>query len=535
MPTTRRTILKTSLAAAALARIGAPAIARAQAGAAGTIKAVMQGDLRVFDPVWTTANITAYHGALIYDTLFGIDADFNPKPQMVDKYGASDDKLTWTFQLRDGLAFSDGSPVTADDCVASILRWKEKDGAGQHMWRRVKDISAKDERTFVIALSEPYGLVLDAFAKTSTPLCWIMRKKEAETDPNEQITTYIGSGPFTFNQEETRPGSQYVYDRNPSYVPRDEPASGMAGGKVVKVDRVIWENIADEQTAMAALQAGEIDFYELPPIDLLPQLESDPNITVEVLNKLGNVGLMRLNFLHPPFHKVEARQAMLHLVNQEDYLRATFGNPAYYQTCGSYLACGTPMDSDVNTGWLKEGRNVEKAKELFAKAGYDGRPVVVLQATNIAFMNNAAQITAQILREAGINVELAASDWGGVVTRRSVKEPPDQGGWNIFITWAGGNATSSPINLFAHAAVGEQGWYGWPKNELHEQMRDEWAAAPTLEARKAVADKLQENAWNFVPMVYLGQWVSPVAYRKTLSGVVAIPEIVPFWNIEKTG
>src|SRR5262245_58398967 len=248
MPRTRRSLVPGSLAPPALTAV--PRLPRAQPSRARTIRAVMQGDLRSLDPIWTTANITAYHGAMIYDTLFALDAEMRPQPQMVGKWGLSDDKLTYTFELRDGLKFSDGGAVTADDVVASIRRWAARDGAGQHMMARVKDLSRKDDRTFVIALKEPYGLMLDVMAKTATPLLYIMRKKEAETDPNQQITEYIGSGPFTYNRDETRMGSRYVYDRNPNYVSRAEPASGLAGGKIVKVDRVIYENMPDSQTAL---------------------------------------------------------------------------------------------------------------------------------------------------------------------------------------------------------------------------------------------------------------------------------------------
>src|SRR6188508_470690 len=235
MQPTRRRFVQAGLAATALS--GIPGIVRAQAPSrARTIRAVMQGDLRSLDPIWTTANITAYHGAMIYDTLFALDGDQRTQPQMVSKFGVSDDKLTHTFELRDGLKFSDGSAVTADDVVASIRRWAVRDGGGQHMMQRVKDISKKDDKTFVIALKEPYGLVTDLMAKTATPMLYIMRKKEAETDPNQQITEYIGSGPFTYNKEQTQQGQRYVYDRNPNYVSRSEPATGMAGAKQVKVD-----------------------------------------------------------------------------------------------------------------------------------------------------------------------------------------------------------------------------------------------------------------------------------------------------------
>src|SRR3954468_2292263 len=312
MRTTRRSFVQGTLAATALT--AAPHMVRAQAPArARTIRAVMQGDLRSLDPIWTTANITAYHGAMIYDTLFALDADQRPQPQMVGKFGVSDDKLTHTFELRDGLKFHDGSAVTADDVVASMRRWAARDGGGQHMMLRVKDISKKDDKTFVVALKEPYGLVADLFAKTATPLCYIMPKKIAETDPNQQITDYTGSGPFIYNRNETQMGQRYVYDRNPNYVSRSEPSSGMAGAKQVKVDRVVYENMPDSQTALQALKAGEIDFFEIPPIDLLDTLEGDPDIKVEVLNKTGNFGIMRVNHLYPPFNNVDARKALLYL------------------------------------------------------------------------------------------------------------------------------------------------------------------------------------------------------------------------------
>ncbi len=534
MTTSRRRFMKGTAATAAT--LASPGIVSAQTApaAARTIKAVMHGDLTVLDPIWTTANMSAYHGAMLYDTLFGIDSNLQTKPQMVSKWGMSDDKKTWTFELRDGLKFTDGTAVTSDDVVASVRRWAARDGAGQHMMQRVSDISKKDDKTFTIALKEPYGFLIDALGKTSTPVCFIMRKKEAETNPNEKITAYVGSGPFIFNEKETKQGAQYVYDRNPNYAPRAEPGSGMAGGKVAKLDRVIFQNMSDSQTAMSALQAGEIDFYETPPIDLIGTLEGDKNIAIEVLNKTGNIGWLRMNFLHPPFNNVDARRAMLHLLNQEDFMKASFGNAKYYKKCPSNFGCGVPMENDVNTAWFKEAPNKAKAKELFQKAGYKGEPIVLMQATNIDFMRNSADLVAGALREIGVNVQLAASDWGGVVNRRANKNAPDQGGWNLFITWADGNSVGNPIALAGHAATGEKAWFGWPSDAKNEELRDKWASAPTLEDKQKLARELQDNAWNFVPHVWLGQWVQPTARRTNIKGMIAVPGVIPFWNVEKT-
>ncbi len=530
---TRRTALQTGLATAAI--VAAPSIVRGQAkpSAAKTVRAVFHGDIPTYDPIWTTANMTAYHGGMVYDTLFGIDAQKNPQPQMVSKYGVSDNKLLYTFELRDGLKWHDGTPVTSADVVPSLKRWAVRDGGGQHMMLRVKGIEAKDAKTFTIELKEPYGLVLDVLAKTSTPVCFMMRKKEAETDPMQQISEVVGSGPFKLNAEESKKGTQYVYDRNPNYVPRSEAPSGIAGGKVVKLDRVIFVNMPDAQTAIAALQAGEIDFYEVPPLDLLPQLEGDKNIKIQVLNELGNVGQVRPNFLHPPFNNEKARQALLYIVKQSDHMKASFGDSKYAKPCSSFFGMGTAMENDANTDWFKGGVNYDKAKALFKEAGYDGRPVVLMQATNIAIMSNASQLLAQELRKADVNVKIEAMDWSNVVQRRANKAAPDQGGWNLFITWSGGNAIGNPIILSAHAATGDKAWFGWPSDAKHEELRNKWAEAPTLEARKAVAREIQANAWKFVPQLYYGQWVQPAAMRANLKNVLPVAEIIPWWNAEK--
>ena len=229
---------------------------------------VPHADLRVLDPIWTTANISSYHGLMMYDTLFGIDANLQPQPQMVGRTDISADRKTYTFELRPGLRWHDGTPVTAHDCVASLRRWQARDGAGKHLFERVTDTPVVDEKTFRVVLREPYGLLIDALAKTTSPVCVMMKADIAATDPNTQITRHIGSGPFKFVESEYRLGSRVVYERNPDYVPRSEPASGIAGGKRVLLDRVVWDIITDPRTAAAALMAGEVDFYESPPIDI---------------------------------------------------------------------------------------------------------------------------------------------------------------------------------------------------------------------------------------------------------------------------
>src|SRR6478609_4228617 len=370
-----------------------------------TITAVMHSDLRVIDPGFTTAYITRDHGYMVYDTLLATDSSFKVQPQMAD-WKVSDDKLTYTFTLRDGLKWHDGAPVTAEDCVASLKRWGKNDNMGQKLMDFTASIEAADARTIVLKLKEPYGLVLESIAKPSSYVPFMMPKRLAETPAGKQMEEQIGSGPFKFVKAEFQPGVKAVYEKNPDYVPRKEPASWTSGGKVVKVDRVEWITMPDAQTAVNALQSGDIDFMEVPPWDLLPVLEANADLKVETLNKFGYQTLGRMNFLYPPFDNPKIRRAAFLAMNQKDVLDALVGNPKYYKICGAFFGCDTPLATDVGSESLVKGNGVAEAKKLLAEAGYDGTPVVIMAPTDVTTLKVQPVVGAQLLRDAGFKVEV---------------------------------------------------------------------------------------------------------------------------------
>ena len=166
-----------------------------------TLRVVNHSDLKILDPIWTTAYIVRNHGYMIYDTLFATDGNLEIKPQMVDKWTTSDDNLTWTFTLRDRLEFHDGNPVTAEDVVPSLKRWAARDAMGQKLMDFTKELKAVDVKTFTLALKEPYGLVLESLGKPSSLVPFIMPKRVADTPPGTQISEFIGSGPFVFRRD----------------------------------------------------------------------------------------------------------------------------------------------------------------------------------------------------------------------------------------------------------------------------------------------------------------------------------------------
>ena len=498
-----------------------------------TLRVVMHSDLKIVDPIWTTAYMSRNYGYMVYDTLFAMDEKLAIKPQMVESYSVSEDTLTYTFTLRDGLLWHDGAPVKAEDAVASVKRWGSKDSMGQKLMEFTRELKVVDDKTFQLILKEPYGLVLMSLAKPSSNVPFIMPKRIADTSANEQISEYVGSGPFVFKVDEWKPGDKAVFIKNPTYKPRSEPPSWGAGGKVVKVDRVEWISMPDHQTAVNALIAGEIDYIESPPHDLLPLMtpESD-TIALINLNPLGNQFMFRLNHLHPPFNNVKLRRAALAAIQQEDFVKAVIGDPNWYKVCPAMFVCGTPLATSAGTEIIMKS-DFELAKKLMKEGGYDGTPVVVMQSTDVAVLNNLGPVAAHALKRAGFNVDLQAIDWQTLVSRRAKREPPSEGGWNVFLTsWVAADILN-PIMAAGFGAGCDKAWFGWPCDSKMEELRDAFVRTADLEKQKKLAEQIQVRAMEVVTHGHVGQWYTPAAWRKDrVEGFLEGPAPY-FWNVSK--
>jgi peptide/nickel transport system substrate-binding protein len=514
--------------------IGIAAVAAAMLSAASAekvLRVVPHADLKNVDPIWTTAYITRNHGYMVYDTLFAVNEKGEVQPQMIGEYSLSDDGLIWTFILRDGLKWHDGDPVTTADIIPSIQRWGKRDGMGQKLMDFTESMTAVDDKTFTLTLKEPYGLVLDSLGKISSNTPFMMKKEHAETDAFTQVTDIVGSGPFKFVQDEWVPGSKVVYVKNEDYVPRDEPPSAAAGGKVVKVDRVEWIYIPDPATTMNALQNGEVDLWETPAVDMVPIMKTQENIVIDVIDPLGTQGWLRLNHLHPPFDNPRVRQAVAMAVPQETYLQALVGDPALYKTCKAFLICDTPFGSEAGGEPYLDG-DLAGAKKVLEEEGVMGHKVVLMQPTDIPVLNSASLVTAQLLRDMGFDVEVQAMDWSTLTSRRAEKKPVAEGGWNVFHTYSTGADVQSPIaNIGISGGGVERAWFGWPTDPKMEELRDSFARETDQAKKKEIAEAIQLEAFANTPYVNYGQWFQPVAWRKGLTGVLVSP--VPFfWNID---
>ncbi len=529
MKLTRRHFVGTTMAGA----VAAPFVSRIRTASASTsvLRVIPHADLKNIDPIWTTAYITRNHGYMVFDTLFAMDESLTPQPQMVDTYEVSDDQMTWTFVLRDGLEFHDGTPVTADDCVASLKRWGVRDGMGQKLFRVVEDLTAADDKTIVMTLSTPYGLVLESIGKISSNVPFMMPKRLAETDPFEQISDVIGSGPYRFVSEEWQPGAKTVYEKFAGYVPRSGPANSASGGKVVNVDRCEWIYTPDSTTAMNALISGEVDYYEQVPGDLAPIIAQADGVNVEVLDPLGNQGMLRFNHLLPPFDNPMVRRAVLQAMDKQVYMQAAVGNPDFYNAaCDSYFPCGSPLETEVGLDMITP-TDMDRARATLAESGYDGTPVVIMQSTDIPILSAMALVTAETLRTLGMEVDLQAMDWSTLTSRRAKQDPVADGGWNIFHTWWIGGDLVNPIAAVGLSGGGPEGaWFGWPSDAKMEELRDAFATETDPAQQKALADQIQQRAIEIGTHGNTGTFFVPVGYRDNVQGLIKSP-VQFFWNI----
>ncbi|MCW3475780.1 ABC transporter substrate-binding protein [Limobrevibacterium gyesilva] len=522
----RRTFLQATAAV-----LAAPSLARG--AGANVLKFIPEGDLPVLDPVWTTATNARNHGYLVFDTLYGQDADYVMRPQMVAGHVIENDGRQWTITLRDGLKFHDGEPVRAVDAVASIRRFAARDAFGQALMDATDELSAVDDKAFRFRLKRPFPLLPNALGKTGTPMPCIMPERLAKTDPNKHVTEMVGSGPFRFKADERVPGSRVVYERFDGYVPRaDGPATFTAGPKRVHFDRIEWITIPDSSTAASALRNGEVDWWQTPTPDLLDMLRRGGRIVIQNVDPAGGIGVMRFNFLYPPFDNPAIRRALLGAIDQADFMTAVAGpDPELWKDRVGVFSPGTPMANEAGIEVLSGKRDLDKVRRDLIAAGYKGEPVVLLGASDYPGTNALALVAADVLKRVGMNVDFQAIDWGTVVQRRASRQPPDKGGWNVFFTYLNGTNNFDPAGQLGIRGNGKDAWFGWPDMPKLEELRNAWFAAPDLAAQKQVCERIQLQVWQDVPFIPLGVYYQPGAWNKAFTGMrIGFPQ---FYDVRR--
>lgn len=521
--------LASALAAAlTVASLATPAAAQK------VLKAVPHADLKVLDTHVGSIQITKIYSLMVYDQLFAWDEKWHVKPQMVGDWQVSPDKLTYTFKLRPGLKWHDGTKVTSKDVIPSIQRWAKRDPMGQKMTEFMAAFEAVDDDTFRIRLKEPYGFVEFTLGSAGGSLPVIYREQDAKTDAFTGITTTIGSGPFKFNREGWQPGSKIVFDKNTDYPARNESADGLAGGKVVKVDRIEWTIMPDPGTSAAALVRGEVDLWDNPSGDQIPVIEKSKDVVVAPLTPFGNMGFLRTNALYPPFNNPKARLALAYAFDQRDFQRASTGDDErWWKVCHSFFICGTPYGTEFGSDAVKTV-DLAKARQLMHEAGYKGEKLIMITTNEIAAIGALAQVATARLKEIGVNVEMQINDWGSVVTRMTKKDEPDKGGWHMFTSRGTASTYHHPLtNITAVMTCDGKNWNGWPCDEEAEKLRNAFIREADEKARMEILNKFHARLVEVQPYALLGNFMPLYAWRKNVDGVVK-GAILAYWNISKS-
>ncbi len=493
------------------------------------LRFIPTADLSALDPHWTTTQTVQTHGFYVFDTLYGVDSQLRPHPQMAEGHTISDNNRVWDIKLRDGLKFHDGEPVLARDCAASLKRWSARDIFGQTLASFVDDWGTADDRTIRIKLKSPFPLLPNALGKPNGMIAAIMPERLAKTDPNKQVTDMVGSGPYRFLKDEFVSGSAVGYRKFENYIPRQEKAEWTSGGKRANIDYIQWKIIPDMSTAAGALQNDEADWWEQTQPDITPLLRKHKDIVVGITNPVGYIGVMRFNHLHPPFNNPAIRRAVLLGLRQEDYMRAITGNdPQAFRDCKALFPCGTQygqeLGKDLITGDLDAARAALKA------AGYNNEKVIIINPADVASIAPFGHVTFDYYKKLGLNVELADTDWGTLVQRRNSKEPVEKGGWSVFHSWWIGTSIAHPAVSAPIRGLGNTGWPGWYKSDTIEKLTAEWLTATTEEDRNRAIDAIHRDSLNNVPTVPLGQFFLYTAYRKNLTGMLEGTTPYP-WNL----
>lgn len=527
----RRTLLAGMGAAAVSSRLSAPALA--QSAKSRVLKMAPQTSLLVLDPSTTTITSTNNHGYCIFDQLYAVDSKARAKPQMAEGHTISADQLTWDIKLRPGLKFHDGEKVLAKDCVASIKRWWVRDAFGGTLRGYTDEVLAVDDNTLRFRLKKPFGILPDALAHPLAAPLFIMPERLADPDPSKPLAELIGSGPMKWLPKEFVPSQFAAYERNAAYVPRDEKPDNTSGGKVMYFDRLEWTTIADFATAAAALQAGEIDWWDQAQFDMLELLRANKDITVATADP-GFIVLARFNCGVAPFNNPALRRIVAQAVSQPDMTQSIVGSDERLQSeCYSMYSCALAGHEQVGKSIMSSGKKDYKAlAEAVKKAGYNGEKIILFRVTDNALTSAISPVMLDVLQKIGFNVEMQSMDLNTMMTRRQSQAPASEGGWNLYITQTGSAVAANPVVDVILRGQGLKGYPGNYDDPQLEAMIGDWIGISDDAARDAQTTKIQERLFDTMPIVPLGGLSMQTAFRSNLTGFVQSQATVP-WGMRR--
>ena len=507
------------VAAAAALAIGAVTPLPGQA--AGTLRYATVGEPPSLDQHVVTSDLATTIAHHIFEGLYTFDGNYEPQPLLASGEEVGADGKTITIHLREDVSFHDGQAMTAADVVASLKRWGEHGSRGKLLFSNVSDVSAAGTHSVQLTFESPFGpwKNLMAFINGGPAIYPERIASQAGGKPID-VKDYIGTGPYRFG--EWKPNRHVELVRYDAYNSPPGAASGYAGERVAHFDRLHFIPVPDSGTRVNGVKAGDYDYAESMPSDLIDDLDQDPATQV-VLNGGPIFGLVFMNSKAGPLmENFTLRQAIQAALNKEDALRVSIGPEKLWRANGSFLPKGNAWFSTSGTEHFSEG-DAEKAKALAGEAGYDGTPIKLLVSTNYAFHYDQAVVFTRQLLEAGINVQMVVVDWATLIKKRA---QPDE--WDLFFTHHG--FVPDPILI----SVMNDNYPGWWATQEKQQLKAAFTATNDAAARKATWSEIQSLIYTQVPTMKTGDVYTYNIASPGLSGIEATTLIWPhFWGVSK--
>ncbi len=488
---------------------------------AQTITAAMQTNPPTLDPHMTTTTATQQIAIHVFEPLVVYGEDYSTVlPMLAASWEASDDDLTYTFTLREGVLFHNGKELRAEDAVASLDRIRTHSPVSG-FYEGVSAIEVTGDYTFEVTLDQP----IDLIASMAVPVTWqgIMPKEQADAAGSNELRVgeLIGTGPFELSA--WRPDVEVVLDRLEDYAAVDIPASGFGGHKEALVEQVRFVPVREVGSRIAGLETGEYHFAEALPITAMGRLEDNTNVEPLVAMPLWGVA-WEINKQEPPMDNVYFRRAVLAALDMDFIMRTVaMGDPNFYRVQpGRFYPEQTALYSDACAEEYNRA-DPDYARELLAQAGYDGEDIVILSNRDYDWMYRATLAAAPQLEQAGINVRLEFSDWPSQIGKALTLEDwhINQTGWSLNF-----NLTDLKGGLQSGAPYA----YGYENPDMDAALeRASFLLSP--EELRASADEIQCMILTDVPYIRFGDLFGLEAVRTTLDGYASWYVVPRFWNV----
>ena len=483
----------------------------------GTLRVVSQASIKSLDPDFCTSYVCWQPSAgPILESLFAQGADFSTQPLLVDSWDISDDGLTWTLNLREGITFHDGTPLTSEAAILSTERILVDTPAGNVLREfLVEDgMQAVDDLSWTIETKEPYGSLLDGFALRTHGTVIVYTPTAAAFPMTEDVgqENIIGTGPYQLESWDV--GVKVAIERFDGYQSRSEPASWLAGEKKAYVDKIEWLEIPSEETKVAGLKTGEWDFIDSIGLDFVAELQEDPDVGFTWYP--GHMWYFAFNsdeIAKLPFDGLKLRQAIQASMSGVDMLSAIGPSETWKLSCSIY-GSGTVFESEAGCDLYNQD-DIEKGKQLLEESGYDGEPIVILNPTDYSTITPVGPVIKARMEEIGITVDMPGMDWATATSKRLAGE-----GWHIFTSWGTIRNRQNPAFSFLLAGGGTSIGFGYYNEEI-DTLHKQFLRTTDFATQKTIADGMQRAFMEDPPQVYSGIFFMPSAYRTWVHDVPA--------------